>query len=272
MIILKIGGRVATWKNRPGLSVRRKLLGNVAASINSAIRKNKFDLILIHGAGAAGHQLAHKYGLSEGAGKDPKKWRGSFLSRIANHKLDLAVSEILISSGLRVTPTHTASVIIQKDKKINSFDLDAIRQALRYGCIPLLYGEMVFDESLGMTICSGDTIACHLALELGARKILFASDIDGIYSRDPHIYRDAKLIEKISLSETYKHPKISKSHNIDVTGGLGGKIKRISEFFHEGVNQLETIEIFNGLQEKNYKRIILSEKFPHTTIQMKKAA
>ena len=82
LYILKIGGSVATYKNRPGFSVRSSLLKKIAISIREAQKKENFDLILIHGAGAAGHQLAKQYGLQRGTGKNQKKMHGAFLCRI----------------------------------------------------------------------------------------------------------------------------------------------------------------------------------------------
>jgi isopentenyl phosphate kinase len=266
LYILKIGGSVATLKNRPGVSVRRDLLRKAAEAIKDAMEEKDFHLILIHGAGAAGHQLAKKYNLAEGIGMNPKKWYGALISRIANSKLDTAIAEIFISKGLRVTSVHTASAIVQKNKKISHCNLEIIKEALRQNSIPMLYGEMVFDTKLGMSICSGDAIAPYLAEKLGAQKMFFASDIDGIFTKDPHIHKDAKIIEKINLGEIKNKAQISVSHNVDVTGGLMGKIEKLGNVHH---NALKSIEIFNGLREENYAKVILGKEFPHTVISIR---
>jgi isopentenyl phosphate kinase len=127
---------------------------------------------------------------------------------------------------------------------------------------------MVFDEKLDMSICSGDAIAPYLAKKLGAEKIFFASDIDGIFDQDPHLQKDAKLIEKINLNKIKNNNKIklTDSHNVDVTGGLSGKIKNI-DLKHN--ISLKSVEIFNGLKYENYEKIILGKKFPHTFIKIK---
>ncbi|MFA6047781.1 MAG: isopentenyl phosphate kinase [Parcubacteria group bacterium] len=261
LYILKIGGSVATYKNKPGISVRNSLLKKIGQSIKKSQEKGNFDLILIHGAGAAGHQLAKKYSLQEGIGVNPKKWYGALISRLANNKLNTAIAETFTKIGLRIAPVHTASAIIQKNKKISRCSLKMIQEALRQNCIPILYGEMVFDTKLGMSICSGDAIAPYLAKKLEAKKIMFASDIDGIFTQDPHIYKDAELIEKINLKEINQKAKVSHSHNVDVTGGLLGKINKI-----EFSDNLQSIEIFNGLDPENYQKIFLGQKFSHTII------
>jgi isopentenyl phosphate kinase len=262
LYILKIGGSVATYKNRPGISVRSALLKKVGQNIKKSLEKGNFNLILIHGAGAAGHQLAKKYNLQDGIGLNPKKLYGSLISRIANNKLNIAITETFIKTGLKIVSIHTASAIIQKNKKISHCNLKIIQEALQQNCIPILYGEMVFDTKLGMSICSGDAIAPYMAEKLGAKKIIFASDIDGVFTKDPHIHKDAKLIERIKLQEISQKADLSHSHNVDVTGGLLGKINKM-----EFSKNLQSIEIFNGLNPENYWKILLGKDFSHTSIK-----
>ena len=259
---------MATHKDRPGVSVRSELLKKIALSIKKAKEKKDFDLILIHGAGAAGHQLAKKYDLRVGVNGDGKKFYGSLLSSVVDQKLNNAIFETFVFGGLKVLPAHTASTIIQKNSKISYCNLRIIKKILENNCFPILYGEMVFDEKLDMSICSGDAIAPYLAKKLGAEKIFFASDIDGIFDQDPHLHKDAKLIEKINLNKIKNNNKIklTDSHNVDVTGGLSGKIKNI-DLKHN--ISLKSVEIFNGLKPENYEKIILGKKFPHTFIKIK---
>lgn len=195
---------MATHKNKLGASVRKKLLQEIAQAIMDAKKGNVFDLILIHGAGAAGHQLAHKYGLKDGVENSGEKWKGAFESRLVNQELNNSITKIFNSAGLRITPVHTASVIVQENKKIINCNLQIIKEALIWNCIPLLYGEMVFDTKLGMSICSGDAIAPYLAKKFNAKKILFASDVDGIFDRNPHLHKNATLLEKINLASIKK--------------------------------------------------------------------
>lgn len=265
LYILKIGGSVVTQKNRFGSSIRKKLIEKIAHSIKETMGKKKFQLILVHGAGAGGHQLAKRYKLRSGAGKDKRRWYGSFLSRVANQKLNTAIAEIFINEGLSVVSMHTASVIIQKNEKIADCNLKIIKEALQNNCVPLLYGEMVFDKKIGMSICSGDAIVPYLAKKLNAQKIFFASDVSGIFTKNPHINKSAKIIEKIIWSDVKKKAKLTGSHNIDVTEGLLGKVKKLGVLKNTSV---KCVEIFNGLSEINYSKVLLGESFPHTTIYM----
>jgi len=262
LYILKIGGSVATFKDQPGFSVQTKLLKKIARSIKKALDKKDFDLILINGAGAAGHQLAAEHNHKNGTLTE-KSFLGALESRIVNQKLNLAITKIFNKEGLRSTTIHTASVVTFSNNKLLSLNSKIIKEALKQKCIPALYGEMVFDKKLGMAICSGDVIASYLSKKLEATKIFFASDIDGICDQDPHTNKNTNLIKEINIKNINKELKITGSHNIDTTGGLLGKIKNIAVSNH---SRLKAVEIFNGFKPENFKKSLLEEKFKHTKI------
>jgi isopentenyl phosphate kinase len=155
--------------------------------------------------------------------------------------------------------------LTQKNQKIDEFNMGIVKESLKQDCVPLLYGEMVFDKKLGMTICSGDTLAPYLAEKLKAEKIFFASDVEGIFTENPYLNKKARLIEKISFGGIGKGANLSESHNIDVTGGLLGKINKLGSLQNMSV---KAVEIFNGLQSKNFEKALVGETFSHTTIKM----
>ena len=254
--ILKIGGSVATQKNRKKLFLRRDVLEKIAKNICKWKRGNPdIKLIIIHGAGGAGHYLAKKYKLTEGVDSDKNKIKGAILSRLANQQLDLRIFDIFSKAGLDIIPVHSGSAIIQKNKQIEYFDMKFVRQALENNYIPMLYGEMVFDYNLNMSICSGDSIAAFLADKLKAEKVFFATDVDGVFDKDPHIHKNAKLVKEIKLKEVFS-PNISlgKSHSQDVTDGLRGKLRSFKDF--STVPSLEEIIVFNGNKHGKYADIM----------------
>lgn len=254
VIVLKIGGSVITQKHREGTFIRRTLLARIAAEVRATLEENP-DIrpIIIHGAGAGGHQLAKKYHLTENLGNDPGRWHGAFLTRQANQLLNLEIFKIFSRANLRVVPIHTASIITQRQKQIASCSFESINQALAHHCIPLLYGELVFDETLGMSILSGDTSAFILAEKYQAERILFASDIDGIFNKDPHTNKDAKRIQATTLRELLenKNVSLSGSHSVDVTGGLANKIAELAK--NKLPKSLRHVSVFNGLKSGTYK-------------------
>ena len=138
--------------------------------------------------------------------------------------------------------------------------------ALQQGNIPMLYVDLVLDHVYGMAICSGDEIMNELAVRFGANRVLFATDVDGIYDKDPHIYDDATCIRAIhwqDISNT-KDSILSESHSVDVTGGLYGKVMAMKPMFE----QLQTVEmtIYNGLQADNTKKVLRGDTSIGTVI------
>ncbi len=248
-VVIKIGGSIITQKHRVGVFIRRQVLARIADECKAAIDANpELRLIMIHGAGAGGHQIAHHYDLGGGTCNDPYKTKGALEIRVANQKLNLAISEIFLARGLPVAPVHTASAITQTNGIVNDVAYTVIDGALSSGCLPLLYGEMVYDDALGMSICSGDAIAMNLAKQYQAESVIFASDIDGIYDKDPHVHTDAQLITAVLLSDLNNNDNIalSGSHNVDVTGGLKNKIAVLSVGgLHK---ELERVVVCNGLR------------------------
>jgi isopentenyl phosphate kinase len=266
IIVLKLGGSIITQKHRNSVFVRRALLARIAKEIHGVVKKNsELQLIIIHGAGAAGHQTAKKYRLEKGTGNDKKKIHGALLIREANQKLNFAVSKIFTDGGVKIVSVHTSSIIIQKDGEIASCSYAVLESAINQAFIPILYGEMVFDTTLGMSICSGDIIAMHLAKRFGVEKILFASDVDGIYDKDPYEHQDAKIIRTVSLKNLLanKNIKLSGSHHIDVTGGMKNKIVSIIK---NGIpKNLKEVAVFNGLRNNAFTKAI-AEKNEGTII------
>lgn len=261
LIIIKLGGSIITYKQRSGVFLRRKTLARIAQEIHRAQERNPtLRIILIHGAGAGGHQLADKYQLTKGLRHHPERWEGALLTRIANQYLNLEIFKILSANHLRVIPVHTASVVTQKNKAIFSFAREALDEALKNQCIPLLYGELVFDTKLGMSVCSGDTSAVLLAHRYEAQQIIYASDIDGIFDRDPHQYNNATLIRTISLRNLLKDKSIALagSHHVDVTGGLFNKIAELSH--HPLPDSLERVVVCSGLKSGILERAIKGEE------------
>ena len=264
LIMLKIGGSVATRKDRESLSVRTSLMRKTAQALRSGLEEKPCRLILIHGSGSAGHRLAHDFDLRYCTGNDTKKIQAALLSQRANQRLDAMLKDIFVDAGLPIVSVHSASVIIQNNSVIENFSTKTIAHALNHGQIPLLYGEMVPDTLLNFSVCSGDTIASFLAQKFTAEKICFASDIDGIFTGDPHRFPDATLIERLDFERLGTQSGITGSHSVDVTGGLGGKLEQLDPLRDSSVR---SVEIFNGLKAEHYRDILLELPFLHTTIK-----
>ncbi|OGH84199.1 MAG: hypothetical protein A2261_03565 [Candidatus Magasanikbacteria bacterium RIFOXYA2_FULL_44_8] len=259
-----------TYKNRSGLFVRRKLLRNIAGEIKTFLQQHKnTQIIIVHGAGQPGHSIAQKYRLASGVRNNRDKIYGSLLCNAAIEKLDEEMIAIFLKAGLNVCTVDALSVITQKNKKMHTFDTTAIKNALAHHTIPILHGQMVFDNTETLSICSGDTIATYLADHFSAKKLLFASDVDGVLTKDPFVFPHAKLITKIATRDILhsRQTTLSKSHNTDVTDGLLGKIRSLDHLLTK--NSVKEVVIFNGLKKERFGLALTDKKFPCTKITLR---
>lgn len=59
----------------------------------------------------------------------------------------------------------------------------------------LMFEEDPLENSWDVT---SDTIAAYYAFRLGAAKVILVTDVDGVFTKDPKKFKDAKLFKKLS--------------------------------------------------------------------------
>ena len=102
----------------------------------------------------------------------------------------------------------------------------------------------------------------EIAKKLKAKRLIFGTDIDGVYTADPKKDSKAKLIDRLSISVMNKKTKIHGSLNTDVTGGMFGKIQEAGEAARSGIEVL----IVNALKPDIIQNALLGEKVKGTYI------
>lgn len=254
-VILKIGGSIITRKKQRG-GFRKSGVERIADEILLALKRKPQGLILIHGAGGKAHALAHAYKLKNGA-RNKEKIFGALRVHEEVISLRKKIAAVCWKAGLPVFPIQTSSVFYFKNSKLVFCDAALIVQALNQGLIPLLHGDMVLDSEKGFSILSGDTIIARCAGEFKSKKILFATDVDGVFTCNPHENKKAKLLPEIDgvilKKIAQRHTGSKNTH--DTTGEMSGKLANIID-----LNYNVTIRIFNGLKKGNIKAVLLGEK------------
>lgn len=264
LIIVKLGGSVITAKHLSVPTVRRTLVKEIGTVLGEYYSPKEHALVLIHGAGSFGHLHAKKHALAEGTKGHPGKLILALENQQLDQKLNTEIVSLLLQVGLPVTGILSRGVAINAKGKLHSFNMESIRAALSKGIIPVLHGDMVFDTQWGLSVCSGDVLVAHLSQNIGAKNIFFASDVNGIFTSDPHLSKKATLIKKISLDEiTSGKISLGVSHNVDVTGGLS---KKFSLFRKNLAPRLKNVYLFNGLHPKNFRFIFNQKNFFGTTL------
>jgi len=244
MIILKLGGSVLTNKDSNYAEINHKNLNRIANEIQNflSIKDSNHEisdgLIIIHGAGSFGHPPAQKYQIGKAFTMEeyPKKRMGFSKTQNCVKKLNSIICEHFISKNIPCVSIQPSSFITTNNKRINSFNLDIIEKYLDEGFIPVIYGDVVLDSNLKIAVLSGDQILTYIAKNINfnkINKIILGTDVDGVFTKNPKKHKDGKLIEKLSSLEDLE--LLDSTTNIDVTGGMIGKINELFKLADLGI-------------------------------------
>jgi len=263
MIILKIGGSILTNKDAPESEVDSKSLKRIASEIKGSLDNSSKELIIVHGAGSFGHPPAKKYKIGEAFDKDeyPQKRIGFCEIQNAVKKLNMLICEEFISQGLPVIAIPASSFMTASLKRITDGDLNIFKDYLSKGFVPVIYGDVVLDKELEFCVISGDQIIQYLSSNLNPEKVVLGTDVDGVYNKNPKTHDDAVFYEKFSSIEDLD--ALEGTTNVDVTGGMVGKIKELLYLADLGIeskiiNAEVEGNIFKVLENKEVKGTIIS--------------
>jgi isopentenyl phosphate kinase len=220
MKLVKLGGSVITDKSKLR-TFRSDSCDRLAKELSMA----GDSLGVVHGAGSFGHIEAKKHSLHEGFKEDSQL---EFVASVQRdvRELNLKVLESLIDQGVRAVSIPPASAAVFWDGLIQSFDPEPFESVLKLGLTPVTFGDVVPDESMGFSICSGDLLMEALAKEFKPSTVVFCADVDGVFEADPKRDNQARLIPQID-PETLRSIKRTKSENADVTGSIYAKLDRM---------------------------------------------
>ncbi|MBX3411653.1 MAG: aspartate kinase [Pirellulales bacterium] len=108
-----------------------------------------------------------------------------------------AISMTGTQIGIRTDSTHTKA-------RIRSISTDTMRRALDEGKVVIAAGFQGIDEEFNITTLGrggSDTTAVALAAVLGADACEIYTDVDGVYTTDPRILPEARLLRRVSYDE-----------------------------------------------------------------------
>ena len=226
MIILKIGGSILTNKDAVS-EVDTKSLKRIASEIKSSLDNSFKELIIVHGAGSFGHPPAKKYKIGEKFDESeyPQKRIGFCETQNAVKKLNMYICEAFIDEGLPVVAIPASSFMRATNKRITDGNLDSFKRYLEKGFIPVIYGDVVLDDELEICVISGDQLIQYLAKNLNPDMVVLGTDVDGVYNKNPKTHDDAIFFDKFSSLDDLD--TLEGTTNVDVTGGMVGKIKEL---------------------------------------------
>jgi len=230
LVIVKLGGSAITYKNK-AFAPRKGVIETLAKEIKELL--GEVSLVIVHGGGSFGHRVANQYSLDQGLRKSGQLI-GVSKVRYRMTELSQMITGEMIKEGIPVFPLHPSSFVISSSCKIRLFFDKPVKAALEKGLVPLTFGDIILDKKKGISILSGDDLACRLAINLKALRLVYGTDVNGVYVNTPS--GDKILAKKLRVSELSKVRFCSAG--VDVTGGMRHKLKTASDAVKAGIKVL----------------------------------
>ena len=204
-VIVKLGGAAITIKdgepdtlNVDALETCCNAIAEVAPLKKSSwylAEESALRVIVVHGAGSYGHPQAKQYRVADGARDmdgDPVLREGVDKTKASVRKLCKLVCDELdskLAPEVKLAPISPYGKFFTVGKKLNRNlsrgGFDEVRAALMEGKIPVLHGDVVDDAEQGCAILSGDTLVECLTEEFKPKRVVFVSDVEGIFTAKP---------------------------------------------------------------------------------------
>lgn len=181
-VILKLSGEIFGKEGGKGVSITSYI--NIAKKIAKIKKENKIDLGIVVGGGNIFR------GRENGEEKFSKAIADNMgmLGTVIN---GLGLQEALEDMGV---PARTMTAI-RMDAVAEPFIL---KRALRHFQKDRV---IIFAGGTGNPFFTTDSAASLRACEVNADLILKATNVDGVYDKDPQKYKDAKIYKKITYKE-----------------------------------------------------------------------
>lgn len=253
--IVKIGGSVLTDKSQEHGDFQTEIVERLIGEIVEAKKEKDFGLILIHGAGSYPHFLTTKYELNKGF-FGSKSAEGFSRVKLELAKMNAQLWAICLKAGLSVATISASSVIVTSDGEISSFDTEIVERYLQLGITPVLHGDDTMDRVKGIAVLSGDKTMAYLAKYLDVDNVIFVSDVDGVFNKNPKVYKDAHVIGEINDSNfTNVVDNMEIYNENDASGEMKGKLIAIKKRL-SGRN----VRIVGGLKKGVLKDTLLGRQ------------
>jgi isopentenyl phosphate kinase len=255
MFIIKFGGSVITDK-KTKYQFSQKRCSQLVSEVKESAKK----ALIVHGAGSFGHILAKEFELNEGYLNEKQIPAIAQVQKDVKD-LNLMVLNTFIESGIPAVSLAPSAFLIHKNKEITGMEMELFKRYYKMGLTPISFGDVVLDDDLKFSICSGDQLMLEFARAFLPEKVIFVADVDGIFTSDPASSDDAELIPVLNQNMLAEVEK-KKAQVDDVTGSMLGKLDHMFKIADLGV----TTMIINGTVENRLRDALLGEDVISTKI------
>ncbi len=133
-----------------------------------------------------------------------------------------------------------------------------IRNALEHGLVPVVFGDVAMDETLGGTIVSTEDVFRFLALRLPPNRVLLAGIEPGVRTHWP----EGDILD--TLTPATPLGGVAGSHAADVTGGMASKVQEMLELV-KCIRDLEVL-VFSGAEPGRVQAALEGGAVPGTRV------
>ena len=249
---VKLGGSLITDKNE-AYTPRRGVIARLAREVREALDADpSLSLLLGHGSGSFGHWAAASYGTEEVV-VTPAQWRGYAEVAAAAGRLNRIVTDTFLEAGVPVLSLQPSASVRCRDGEVTHLSMRPIREALKKGLVPLVYGDVALDDVRGGTIASTEDLFVYLAEALRPARIVLLSRVSGVWDED------GQVIPCIT-PESYRRWRdvLSDSRAVDVTGGMADKVARMVELVRRRPEM--QVRIMTGSRPGLLRDVLLGEE------------
>jgi len=238
--VIKVG--TSTLAHASGrLNIRRvELLCKILSDL-----KNAGHQILLVSSGAIGMGVG-KLGLPGRPGDMPGKQAAAAVGQCElMYTYDKLFSEY----------NHTVAQLLLtaddiKDPRRSIHVHDTLERLLQYGALPIINeNDAVATDEIGIetTIGENDTLSAIVARLVGADRLILLSDIDGLYTADPHKDDHAALIPRVTEITEHILALAGGSGSALGSGGMATKLRAARITMDAGIDMVIT----NGEKPEN---------------------
>lgn len=246
-IVIKLG--TSTLAHKTGkLNIRRMTnLTRVLADLRNA----GHEIILVS-SGAVGLGVG-KLNLKERPKNTPAKQAAAAvgqceLMHIYDEmfaKYSVTVAQILLTKTIISSPERVANV------------RNAIDALTELGVIPIVNeNDTVAIDELELEIGENDSLSAIVASIAGAEALIILSDIDGLYSHDPHKHKNAEIISVVEKIDEHIEEIAGGAGSQLGSGGMATKINAAKIATSAGVDMI----IMNGRNPEDLYRLFDGEE------------
>jgi glutamate 5-kinase len=231
-IVIKLGTSTLTHKTGR-LNLRR--MNNLVRVIADLHNSGK-EIIMVS-SGAIGLGVG-KLGLKERPTDTPSK---QACASVGQCELMYMYDNLFDEYGITVSQILLTKTIIETERQKNVEN--TFKRLLDFGVIPIVNeNDTVAIDELELEIGENDSLSAIVAKLCGADLLVILSDIDGLYSSDPHKSDNARLIPVVAEISSYIENIAGGAGSALGTGGMTTKINAGKIATENGIDMV----IMNG--------------------------